>query len=57
MNLQKRALGRLLACLPLLSLMGAVAQTAPAAPAAPSAPPATIPGAIQVISFGGGRSL
>ena len=54
MNLQKRAMGRLLACLPLLSLVGAIAQTAPAA--SPAAP-APIPGAIQVISFGGGFNL
>lgn len=51
MNLQKRTLAKLLACLPLMGLVGAMAQTAPAAPVA------TIPGAIQVISFGGGFNL
>ena len=51
MNLNKRALGRLLACLPLLALASANAQTPPATPAAP------IAGAIQVISFGGGFNL
>ena len=51
MNLQKRALGRLLVCLPFLALSHASAQ-------APAAPPATsAPGAIQVISFGGGFNL
>jgi len=51
MNLQKRALGRLLVCLPFLALSHASAQ-------APAAPPATpVPGAIQVISFGGGFNL
>jgi ABC-type nitrate/sulfonate/bicarbonate transport system substrate-binding protein len=51
MNLNKRALGRLLACLPFLALACANAQTPAATPAAP------IPGAIQVISFGGGFNL
>ena len=51
MNLNKRALGRLLACLPFLALASANAQTPAATPAAP------IPGAIQVISFGGGFNL
>ena len=51
MNLNKRALGRLLACLPFLALASANAQTPAANPAAP------IPGAIQVISFGGGFNL
>ncbi len=51
MNLHKRALGRLLACLPFLALASANAQTPAATPAAP------IPGAIQVISFGGGFNL
>ena len=51
MNLNKRALGRLLACLPLLALASANAQTPAATPEAP------IPGAIQVISFGGGFNL
>ncbi len=51
MNLQKRALGRLLACLPFLALINASAQTPAATPATP------VPGAIQVISFGGGFNL
>ena len=51
MNLNKRALGRLLACLPFLALASANAQTPAATPAAP------VPGAIQVISFGGGFNL
>ena len=51
MNLNKRALGRLLACLPFLALASANAQTPAATPAAP------ILGAIQVISFGGGFNL
>ena len=51
MNLNKRALGRLLACLPFWALASANAQTPAATPAAP------IPGAIQVISFGGGFNL
>ena len=51
MNLNKRALGRLLACLPFLALASVNAQTPAATPAAP------IPGAIQVISFGGGFNL
>ena len=51
MNLNKRALGRLLACLPFLALANANAQTPAAPPAAP------VPGAIQVISFGGGFNL
>ena len=51
MNLKKRALGRLLACLPFWALASANAQTPAATPAAP------IPGAIQVISFGGGFNL
>jgi len=51
MNLHKRALGRLLACLPFLALASTNAQTPAATPAAP------IPGAIQVISFGGGFNL
>ena len=51
MNLNKRALGRLLACLPFWALASANAQTPAATPAAP------ILGAIQVISFGGGFNL
>ena len=51
MNLNKRALGRLLACLPFLALASVNAQTPAAPPAAP------VPGAIQVISFGGGFNL
>ena len=48
MNLQKRALGRLLASLPLLALANVNAQTPAAAPAAP------VSGTLQIISFGGG---
>ena len=51
MNLQKRALGRLLASLPLLALANVNAQTPAAAPAAP------VSGTLQIISFGGGFNL
>ena len=51
MNLQKRALGRLLASLPLLALANVNAQTPAAAPAAP------VSGTLPIISFGGGFNL
>ena len=50
--IDRRNLVRWLAMLPLAACLGAQAQSAPAA-----APAAPIPGAIQVISFGGGFNL
>ena len=52
MNFQKRTWIQMLACMPLLAATWGMAQTA-----TPPATAATVPGAIQVISFGGGFNL